>query len=291
VRRVGWYRVSSWLPILHDQCELPGGIGLCGRRRPQLLPSRHQDLRARMPRSHHIGCDSKRWRLDAVLASGLHGRSQATQEAYAMDDPRFDTLSRAVSATPSRRATLALLAGLGLGALDLVPVEARKSGKCKPKCSECEKCKKGKKGKKGKCQPKAAGAPCTAFPGGACQNGTCVNLKADEANCGSVGTVCTANEVCQTGSCFPVSTCPATQTSVCAPATPCGATECFCGRSREGNVVCVTQQGIDCGSLPTCTLGGPPCPTGSACVDASGCCTPAVPPGTMICMARCPDPF
>jgi hypothetical protein len=216
-----------------------------------------------------------------------------------MDANRFDFLAKVAGTGATRRTALSLLAGLGLGpyTLTLREAEARKSGKCKPKCNECEKCKRGdcdkKNGKKrcskGKCKPKAAGTPCTVFPGGACQNGTCVNLSADEANCGSLGTACGPTQVCQTGSCFPSSTCAATTTSSCGPSsTVCNASgppnSCTCSRSTEGNVVCVAN--FNCLSVTPCASSAT-CPAGEACVDISICCGGSP---THVCLAPCPNP-
>jgi hypothetical protein len=216
-----------------------------------------------------------------------------------MDSDRFDALTRSLSAGGSRRHALGAALGGMAGAFGLAEVRAAKSGKCKPKCGECERCKKGdcdtkngkKRCKKGKCKLKPTGAPCTAFPGGACQNGTCINLKADEANCGSLGTVCTASQVCQAGSCFPQSTCAATVTNYCAPLAPsCGSglTSCFCARSAEGNVLCLHDEDELCMTAPLCQTSAE-CPPGEACVDVQGCCA-SDPPGSKRCLARCPAP-
>jgi hypothetical protein len=222
-----------------------------------------------------------------------------------MDGSCFDALARSLTAAGSRRRALTAVLTGGLGLLGLAQLDdagAAKSGKCKPVCSECKKCKKGdcekKNGKKvckkGKCRPKSAGTPCTAFPGGACQNGTCVDLQADEVNCGSVGTVCTANQVCQAGSCFPSSTCPASTTQLCPSGslpTLCGSNpgagvDCLCSRSAEGNVVCVTN--FDgCGTLTACTSSAS-CAAGSACVAIGAPCCPGGP--AQACLDRCPVP-
>jgi hypothetical protein len=175
----------------------------------------------------------------------------------------------------------------------------RKSGRCQPKCAECYTCKKGqchnkngrKRCAKGKCKPKSDGAPCRSFAGGLCINRTCVNPQTDEANCGALGTAFGPTQVCQAGSCFPRSTCPATLTVFC-PAifgTPCGSS-CWCNQSSEGNIVCVDLAGSFCappdGTATPCTTSAT-CPPGSACVDTSGCCGV---PGIRTCVPQCPAP-
>lgn len=216
-----------------------------------------------------------------------------------MENTRFDAMAKTLGSLTTRRLTLGALLGGALGRLGLADANARKSGKCKPRCAECEKCDKGscrrKNGKKrchkGKCKPKPAGTPCTTFAGGACQNGTCLNLQADEANCGSLGTACEPTQVCQAGSCFPKSTCPATLTVFCPTAfgTSCGSS-CWCNQSSEGNIVCVNLAGSFCappgGTATPCTTSAT-CPPGSACVDTSGCCGV---PGTRTCVPQCPTP-
>src|SRR5687767_15124821 len=114
-----------------------------------------------------------------------------------MNDQRFDALTEHIGILGTRRHALGALLGGALGVFGLAPPDtsAARSGKCKRQCGECEKCKRGdckktngkKRCKPGKCKPKPAGTPCSAFAGGACQNGTCVDLAADETNCGSVG--------------------------------------------------------------------------------------------------------
>jgi hypothetical protein len=214
-----------------------------------------------------------------------------------MDADRFDTLARSFTATGTRRRALAGLGG-ALGLLGLAhpdDVVAAKSGKCKPKCDECEKCDKGKcerkngekRCKKGKCKPKAAGTSCTAFAGGLCQNGTCVNVRADEASCGRLGNACGPTQVCQDGSCFSRSTCPATITSLCTSGTECASgSDCFCARSAEGNVLCLQNETL--GPTPPPCQTSADCPPGEACVDIGGC--GSFPDGTKTCMAPCPTP-
>lgn len=191
-----------------------------------------------------------------------------------MDADHFDALSRILSSSPSRRGFLAALIGSVLGVSSSAVANAAKSGKCQTRCGECEQCQKGnchrkhgrKRCKKGTCVPNAAGTPCTTVPNG----------------------------VCQAGSCFPRSTCPATITTYCGEpiATLCGASgtaACFCGRSAEGNVVCLLDEDELClGSSPLCTTSAD-CPSGEACVNVAGCCS-GDPSGSKRCMAPCPFP-
>lgn len=100
-----------------------------------------------------------------------------------MDADRFDTLTRALTGSGSRRDALAATLGGALGVLGLAAPDdaaAARSAKCKPRCGECERCKRGdckqtKHGKKrcnpGKCKAKAFGTPCSV---GTCQNGSCI---------------------------------------------------------------------------------------------------------------------
>jgi hypothetical protein len=88
---------------------------------------------------------NRRWRLDAVLAPGLHRRTQATSEAQTMDGTHFDALTRSLTVAGSRRRALAAALGSALGLLGWHGVEhtaahdpskgcKRKSGKAKKKC-------------------------------------------------------------------------------------------------------------------------------------------------------------
>lgn len=191
-----------------------------------------------------------------------------------MDGANFDTLARAVSSLTTRRLALAVFLGGAFGRLGLAETAAKRtSGKCKPKCDECDKCDKGKcrnkNGKKvckkGKCKPKATGAPCTAFFGGRCQNGTCL----------------------------PTSTCPATTTQICpgGSSVRCGGSDaapCLCSRSTEGQVACVLNlPGQTCAEVTPCSSSAI-CGAGEACVETGSCC-PAGPANA--CLPACPNPF
>lgn len=182
-----------------------------------------------------------------------------------MDGDRFDSLAKLVRTWATRRSALALLTGLGLGALDSADTGARKSGRCKPRCGACERCKKGDcKRKNGKKR---------------CEKGKCKS-------------VCTASQVCQAGSCFPTGACPATTTQFCpttGSSTACstGTANCFCSLSAEGNVVCVHLGGGSCGT-PSCTTSAT-CPAGEACVEFGSCCAPFGTP-TRVCLPPCPTP-
>ena|SRR5215218_7987437 len=183
-----------------------------------------------------------------------------------MEDTHFDAMVKALGSLTTRRLTLGALMGGELGRLGLADVGAKKSGKCKPKCDECEKCHKGScKTKNGKKR---------------CHRGKC------KSTCGST-------QVCQSGSCFPRGTCPATATTFCpiGSGTACGSPACFCGQSTEGNIVCVSLAGSICppsvpaGTATPCASSAT-CPSGSACINTSGCCGP----GIRVCLPQCPTP-
>jgi hypothetical protein len=209
-----------------------------------------------------------------------------------MDAGRFDSLARSLTAARSRRGTLVAALGGAVGLLGLVhPQEAAARKKKKKPCPPC------RKRKKGKCKPQPAGTPCTAFAGGACQNGACVNLQGDEANCGALGATCAPTHVCQAGACFPVSTCPGNATARClgsgaftASCNAPGAPDlCVCSRSAEGNVVCTAQPPGDCADLTPCTSSAS-CPAGKACVEVGSCCPSTGGTPVLTCFARCLDP-
>jgi Stigma-specific protein, Stig1 len=185
-------------------------------------------------------------------------RLNTPEELPHMDAYRFDTLTRSLAVPSSRRRTIsALIGSLGLLALvDRDEAAAAKSGKCKPKCGECARCKRGdcdkKKGRKkrckrGKCQPLQDGTPCT---GGVCGsgfctatpicpppftvcNGFCVNTRANEANCGGCGIVCTAGLSCCRGSCTSRNTDP-TNCGRCGNICPATAPVCQAGACVVG---------------------------------------------------------
>ncbi len=199
-----------------------------------------------------------------------------------MDGFAFDALTRTLTTAGSRRRALTGLVsgtlGLALGASFIEDAAAKKKKPCPP----C------KKRKKGKCKPKSAGTPCKAFAGGVCQNGACINLQGDETNCGALGTTCGPTQVCQAGSCFPVSICSASTTELCpgGAAVACGPS-CACDRSTEGNVVCVSSSGLSCATLTPCTSSAT-CGAGSACVAIGPSCCAEGP--AHACLARCPVP-
>ena len=104
-----------------------------------------------------------------------------------MDADRFDSLSRSLAITGSRRLALTAALGGALGLLGLThPDDATAGGKCKPTCNECQTCTKGpctktphgKKCKKDTCQAKGDGAGCSV---GTCQSGSCVTAAPPQA--------------------------------------------------------------------------------------------------------------
>jgi hypothetical protein len=208
-----------------------------------------------------------------------------------MDSCRFDSLTRTLTTAHSRRGALTAALGGAVGIWGLVHPDEAAARKKKP-CPPC------KKRKKDRCKPKAAGAPCTAFAGGVCQNGACVDVQGDEANCGALGTTCGSKQVCQAGSCFPGSTCPATTSAMClgsgAFTSSCnsavfGSDLCVCSRSAEGNVVCIALPPGGCADKMPCSS-STTCPPGQACVEVGSCCPSTGGTPARTCFARCPDP-
>ena len=207
-----------------------------------------------------------------------------------MDADRFESLLRSLSPSPSRRRALRLLAGLVLGsplALGTPGTDAHDtSAKCKKLADKDKRKKCLKKAKKhlarhGRQTPRCSDG-LTDCGGG------CVNTHTDEANCGSCGTGCATTQVCQAGSCFPQSTCPAFGPPACGPsATACGP-DCGCGVSAEGNIVCIQSEPA-CEAPTPCTTSAD-CPFGKACIDISGCCETPLPPGSRNCFAPCAAP-
>ncbi len=157
-----------------------------------------------------------------------------------MDAERFDSLTRSVTVSGSRRRALAAAFGGTLGLLGLPhPDDAAtaKSGKCKPTCGECERCRKGdckrKNGKKrcrpGKCTPTAERTACGS--GGVCQGGSCVCASGTEPCDGACVATCGTGETrnpvtcgcCKTNlqSCTPNGNNPACCSAVCAGSVGC----------------------------------------------------------------------
>src|SRR5687767_13492606 len=96
----------------------------------------------------------------ALAASA--GRSALLLPDAPMDGPRFDTLTRSLTTTGSRRRALG---GLLLGSLGRLGSRADEATAKKKPCPPC------KKRKKGKCKKKPDRTACN---GGTCQGGNCV---------------------------------------------------------------------------------------------------------------------
>jgi hypothetical protein len=191
-----------------------------------------------------------------------------------MDPSRFDRLVKALAVRRPRRVALRLLAVLGLSLADVEESWAAKSGRCKPRCGECAhcrrgKCRKTKHGKKrcrrGRCQPLRFGTPCTtgicqngscfAAPPSLCPdgltfcNGSCINTRTNDANCGGCGTVCPADRTCCDGVCRQLSTHEG-NCGVCGRA--CAARETCCNGTCRNLTTDEANCGV-CGRVCTAT--------------------------------------
>ena len=153
--------------------------------------------------------------LCAVLAPVLHRRSQVIPEDHAMDSARFDSFTRALIDTRSRRGALGVLLSGAVGVLGLADASAHnplkncknKSGKQKKACIKKAKkhnathvvavpppapvppagCPSGTKPCDGECIPTnqcCTAADCPALPNYRCCNGLCTDAKSQTgANC------------------------------------------------------------------------------------------------------------
>ena len=122
-----------------------------------------------------------------------------------MDHHRFDTLTRSLTTTGSRRRALTVALSGAFGVLGLVPADDAAAAK------KCPPCKKRKQGKCKKTLPDG-----TACSGGTCQGGSCVRTPSPPSSrctpecsgktCGDDGCdgfcgSCTAPETCHGGTC------------------------------------------------------------------------------------------
>ncbi len=126
-----------------------------------------------------------------------------------MDGSQFDTLTRRLGASWSSRRSL--LAALGAALLSRPVADAqsacltlnrkckkKKRGKNPPRCCAGLRCHKNQC-RPPQCRLGSQGAPCG--DGSLCCGGTCLDVRADAANCGACGRKCLAGERCLGGSC------------------------------------------------------------------------------------------
>ena len=161
-----------------------------------------------------------------------------------MDGTRFDSLTRILTDSRSRRGALASLLGGTLGLVGLTQTEARKKKPCPP-------CKKRKHGKCKANLPNGSGCP-----GGTCQNGACVT--ACTRNC--------ASKTCGTdgcggscGSCIAPQTCGGGGTpgqcgggasATCTTSQDCRDTSNMECRHDLGSICVCREATFDCGTGP-----------------------------------------
>ena len=123
-----------------------------------------------------------------------------------MDGPRFDALTRRLTAAFSRRN---LLAALGAGLLAMRPGGMDASARCRAAMATCTRdaaccsgiCARGRNvpiHQRNRCACTEGLVPC---------RGTCADIATDGANCGACGHACGLLEVCAAGACLPTRTC------------------------------------------------------------------------------------
>ena len=208
-----------------------------------------------------------------------------------MDANRFDTLTRSLTTTGSRRRALGAVLGGSLGLLGLAhPDAAEAGGECKPRCGECATCKKGacrktkhgKKCKKGTCQAKANGTGCST---GTCQGGSCTitvapaptcgdgvkNGSETGVDCGGSCPRCSTGQACLSRNDCSGAVCSAGTCQACTFGTQCGdagnPSSCNCGNSgRSGSSTVCFAPTVTGQSVTSCTQ----CPLDRACFTYGG---------------------
>ena len=179
-----------------------------------------------------------------------------------MDQNRFDTLTRSLTTTGSRRQAVAAVLSGAFGVLGLVPAGGTGAKK------QCPPCKKRKKGKCKKKQPDG-----TACPVGTCLSGSCfagataAPPPSDPCPGQPDDTACPGDGRCRSGVCQPRPTCAAHHVTCLLGSQCCsnscsgpdgGTQSCSCSTSGEP---CYTT--IDC-----CQLSAPQTCVGYVCVTA-----------------------
>ena len=236
--------------------------------------------------------------LCAVLAPGLHRRSQAIREVIHMDADRFDTLTRSLAEPRSRRSALSGLlvgsvsllgwqAGNDADAHDLLPTCKKKSGKQKKKCIKKAKAHTAQHASElgPTCTPQCAGKTCGANGcGGECGrcNGSCVDnacICPDPSHlCDGfcqqccLDSHCSGGKTCQGGSCkCPSGTrfCNNTQCQECCSNLDCcGELQCSGGAKSCVNGTCA------CKADQTLIAGRCASPCDDACTASCAQCGP-----------------
>jgi hypothetical protein len=147
-----------------------------------------------------------------------------------MDDHRFDALTTRLASGLSRRRSLGLLAGLGMGA-GVLGDEAAGKRKKKKKKKPCPPCV-GRK--KGKCKKRLVDG--TACTGGTCRGGQCLRC-ADPARPNFCASTDSCLPACRNNEVFSPQTC----SCACAPRTCCNCTgdaASFCSETQPTGDAC-----------------------------------------------------
>jgi hypothetical protein len=193
-----------------------------------------------------------------------------------MDDTRFDTLTRILATTPTRRRSLGLLAGVGLGGLATLlgspQGEVGEAEKRNRKQNRNRKQHRRKDKRKRKPEQPRTGDCDTGTK--AC-NGTCIDTSrcCTDDDC-AAGQVCDVNQACVTPAC-PADT------------KRCG-TECIASEACCTNAECTSGQTCEPGSC-TCPTGTKPC--NGSCIASDQCCSTADCTGGTTCQqGRCTCP-
>lgn len=183
-----------------------------------------------------------------------------------MDGPRFDALTRRLTAAFSRRN---LLAALGAGLLAMPPGGTAASARCRAAMATCTRdaaccsgiCARGRNvpiHQRNRCACTDGLVPC---------RGACVDIATDGANCGACGHACGLLEVCAAGACLPTRTCT---TSAASHRT------CVVTTELEEITVCADEPldarcetSADCQLVPACAGSNMDCICELA-IDATG---------------------
>jgi hypothetical protein len=198
-----------------------------------------------------------------------------------MDPIRFDAVLRLLSASPSRRSAVRLLAGLVLGDVlgFLLGQPVAEAHNALKKCKKLNGNKKKQCLKKAKAHNATHRTPCI---------GRCALTKpCGPDGCGGTCGTCAANEACQSATCVCVPNCPGKNCGEDGCGGSCGACKPEDGGSCQDGVCICTQEICRGVCVAACSLAQERNPVTCGCCTANGHVCDPVPAPNRCCSGQC----